>query len=180
MKVSYLLPLIIFVANNCFANELIISYAPSAKVKADTDEYEINENPYSNLTFDSDAAKGIRWVPFSKPYYIDFTLLDPSKGAQFERTHDYKSLSAGVRFIQEYIIDEDLNLYLGCSTGIGAVEFGNERNNVRSMAEASFKGGLIFGDTFTLGPEVKFQFVGSPGETVARVLLFNLNAGIRF
>ncbi|WP_299597576.1 hypothetical protein [uncultured Microbulbifer sp.] len=180
MKAIHLLPLILFAAVTCSANELIISYAPSATVKADADEYEVNGNRYSKLSLDSNAAKGLRWVPFSKPYYVDITLLDPDGSSQIESVHDYKSISAGVSFVQEYTIDDDLNAYLGCTAGVGAAEFGIEKNKIRSMAEASFKGGLIFRNNITLGPEVKFQFVGSPGETVARVLLFNLNAGIRF
>ncbi|MBB3059579.1 hypothetical protein [Microbulbifer rhizosphaerae] len=180
MKVIYLIPLILFIADISSANELVVSYAPSATVKADIDESEMNGSPYSRLSLDSGTAKGVRWVPHSKLYYVDFTLLESERDVQGENNNNYKSVSAGVRFIREFTIDEDLNAYLGCTTGVGAAEFSIDRSKIRSMAEASFKGGLVFRDTFTVGPEVKFQFVGSPGETVARVLLFNLNAGFRF
>ncbi|MBU2886794.1 hypothetical protein KO507_13560 [Gilvimarinus agarilyticus] len=180
MKKIYLSLLVFLVSGACFANELVISYGPSATIEADTDDSEVNGEPYSYLNLDSGRVTGVRWINRSKSYYIDLTLLDPKKDIPGEYGSGYKSLSAGIRLFQDYVIGENLSAYLGCSTGVGATEFGIEANKVRSMAEASFKGGLIFNDKFTVGPEVKFQFVGRPGETVARVFLFNLNAGIRF
>lgn len=180
MKAIYLLPVILLLANISSANELIVSYAPSATVKGDTDESELNVNPYSRLNLNSGAANGVRWVPSSELFYVDFTLIDSGNDVQGDHYHDYKSLSAGLRFIKEGSINETLKSYLGCNAGVGVTEFDVEEGKIRSMAEASFKGGLVFKDTFIIGPEVKFQFIGSPGETVARVLAFNLNAGIRF
>ncbi|MCQ3830833.1 hypothetical protein HXX02_15450 [Microbulbifer elongatus] len=180
MKKIYLTILVFLVSDTCFANELVFSYGPSATIKADADESEFNGKSYAYLNLDAGGAKGVRWVSPSKLYYLDLTLLDPKNDIHGEYGSDYKSLSAGIRLFRDYSIGESLGVYLGCSTGIGAADFGVEENKVRSMAEASFKGGLVFNDKFTVGPEVKFQFVGSPGETVARVFLFNLNAGIRF
>ncbi|MCX2802491.1 hypothetical protein OQJ59_01560 [Microbulbifer thermotolerans] len=180
MKVIYLIPLILFIAEIASANELVISYAPSATVKDYIYESDKNGSSYSRLSLDSGTGKGVRWIPRSKLYYIDFSVLESESGGQGENHRSYKSVSAGARFIQDFIINEDVNAYLGCTTGVGAAEFSTERNKIRPFAEASFKGGVVFKDTFTVGPEVKFQFVGTPGETAARVLLFNVNAGLRF
>lgn len=180
MKAVHFLPLTLLLANISSADELIMSYAPSATIKSDIDESELKSNSYSRLNLNPGTAKGIRWVPSSELFYVDFTFIDSDNDARGDHDHDYKSLSAGPRFIQEGSINESLKAYFGCTVGIGATEFGVESGTIRSMAEASFKGGLVFKDTFIIGPEVKFQFIGSPGETVAHVLSFNLNAGIRF
>nr|WP_010132452.1 hypothetical protein [Microbulbifer agarilyticus] len=180
MKAIYFVLPFLLLAESCFSNELIVSYAPSASVKADKDEGDIDRNHYAILGLDSGLAKGIRWVPTSDLYYVDFSLLDSGRNLLHETGQEYMSLSAGLRFAQDYTIDEDLHAYLGCTAGIGAAKFSVERSKTRSMAEASFKGGLVFSDRFTVGPEVKFQFVGRPGETAARVIFFNINAGIRF
>lgn len=172
---------LLLITNAACAGGLSVSYAPAATVKGNVDKEAFSPDNYHEYDLDPGTAisLGIHFGDDNQ-WYTEYTRVDTEHPDGSISKREYSSLVFGLRSDLKRPTNDFYTVYMGVGAGAGVARFNLNNEKYRALAEIKIDMGLLIGQSVTVGPGLKFQVIGDPGELMATTTIFYIETGVRF